>query len=401
MDHSAQACATPRARRAGAGQPTRPCRPAPRPILLAALALALAACDGAPLAPEASSRTRVDPAPADSRVTDGYFLRPFSAESPWNRTITSYAGASYAPVQPLARFTPAVSSQWPQAGWAAVYQASDDDPLVTLYFHPDAWDAVHQKRWKRWGNSPAVESQIRAGMDQSWYGYQANQYSTLDPQGYRLPEGFEPREGRLWSIRARVPADAVPPPDSDGLMTVYQPDGRALEMIAPVRLENGDFVTVFAGYTDPAGDGTWTSNGRRASMLPAHAGLLRRGELATGHIRHALNLTLGPEALATEAVWPAGAYDRNPNYTGSIPMGALLAIPQDVDLARLPFRTAHGRTIARAAQEYGMFVTDRSGQDAFVIATEYDFPEIQGWDWKLDHDLKLIRDLLQRVTLVR
>jgi hypothetical protein len=396
MDHSALPCAPRGARRPGAGLPARAALP-----LLSLTALALAACERAPLAPEEPYTGPAGIADARGRVASTHFLRPFSAASPWNRPIASYAGASYAPVQSLTQFTPAVSSQWPQAGWVAVYQATETDPLVTLYFHPDAWDAVQQGRWKRWGNSAAVEAQIRAGADQSWYGYQANQYSTLDADGYRMPQGFEPREGRMWSLQARVPRDAVPPPDSDGLMTVYQPDGRALEMIAPVRLANGDLVTLFAGYTDPAGDGTWTSNGRRASMLPAHAGLLRRGELATGRISHALNLTVGPEALTAEAVWPAGAFDRNPDYTGSIPMGALLAIPPHVNLAQLQFRTAHGRTIARAAQEYGMYVTDRSGRNAFVIATEYDFPEISGWSWEFDTDLKLIRDLLQRVTLDR
>ncbi len=338
------------------------------------------------------------PAPGPST---SLFLRPFSATSPWNSPVSVYQGATYASTAAFKDFVPAMST-WPGALGASMWQATNIDPVVTLYFHPDAWINVAQGKWKRSGNTAAVEQEIRAGMDQKWAGYQGNPYSTTDPAGYAMPSGFRTRESYPWSLQAHVPVGAVPPPDADGHMAVFQPNGSVLELIAPIRLSNGDIVSVFASYTDPAGDGTGMSDGRRASMLPNYAGLLRDGELTSGHISHALAIALGPEALSKSVVWPAAAMDRNPtDYIGTIPMGALLAIAPGTDLRTLSLRTAAGRTIATAAQEYGMYVVDRTGPRYFLIATETRVSDVPGWNTELETDLKMIRDNLQIVRISR
>ena len=67
------------------------------------------------------------------------------------------------------------------------------------------------------------------------------------------------------------------------------------------------------------------------------------------------------------AVWPAFAFDRDAGYSGRIPMGALLAIPAWVDIDRLGLSTK-GKVIARAAQDYGVYVADRGGSGITFLA---------------------------------
>ncbi|MFN8642939.1 MAG: hypothetical protein U0802_15280 [Candidatus Binatia bacterium] len=84
-------------------------------------------------------------------------------------------------------------------------------------------------------------------------------------------------------------------------------------------------------------------------MLPSFAELIRAGEIAGRRIPHALAAQLPRSLLRREAVWPAAAFDRDAGYSGTLPMGALLAIPPDVDVDQLGL-SANGRVIARAAR---------------------------------------------------
>jgi hypothetical protein len=331
--------------------------------------------------------------------------RPFSDDSPWNTPIAAYRSAVYEPTAALrTQAAPAFSafSPWLEANWVAIDGARPSDPVVAIHYHPDAWAKVSTGEWKRWGNSAAVEAEIRAGMSQTWAGHEGNPYSTTDPAGFRLPAVYKRRQDPYWSLDAHVPADALPPPDPDGLMAVVQPNGMVLELIAAIRLSDGDLVSLFASYTDPSSLGAGTAHGRRASMVPSYAGVIREGELASGRIEHALCLALGPEALAREIRWPATAMDRNPSdYAGPLAMGTLLALPPGLNLDGLGLQTREGRTVAAAAQRYGMYVVDRSGPRAFVLCTERSASDVPAWSQRLEADLRRIRDALQVVTVSR
>ena len=74
-----------------------------------------------------------------------------------------------------------------------------------------------------------------------------------------------------------------------------------------------------------------------------------------------------PAMLKRRAVWPAFAFDRDAGYSGRIPMGALLAIPAWVDIDQLGLSTK-GKVIARAAQDYGVYVADRGGSGITFLA---------------------------------
>lgn len=326
--------------------------------------------------------------------------RFFGENSPWNRPISSYSTANFTQIDALEGFDSPGFSPWAESGWVAIYKATEDDPVRGLYFHKDAWINVANGQWKRWGNGTWIEYVIRVGMDQHWSGYEANMYSSTKPSGYGVPDGFKPRTDHFWSVNAYVPDSALPSPDVDGNLAIVQPNGWVLEVLGGIRLSTGELVGVFHSYSDPEGIGDGLANGRRASMIPNYAGILSNEDLEAGRIDHALCLTLGPEALAQSFVWPATAMDRDPHdYRGSLPMGTLLAIPPQENLENAGLATETGKMVARAAQEYGMYVVDRAGSHGFVICTERDMPSLPSWTTDLETDLLIVRDLLQLVEV--
>jgi hypothetical protein len=108
--------------------------------------------------------------------------------------------------------------------------------------------------------------------------------------------------------------------------------------------------------------------------------MIRKGELVTGTgglqdgIRHALNGIVPPTGLNRYSplgyqyptwpwnswVWPANSSDPPTGYatTGNVFMGSLLAIPPWVDINSLGITDAQALAVARAMQDYGVYITD-------------------------------------------
>jgi hypothetical protein len=101
-------------------------------------------------------------------------------------------------------------------------------------------------------------------------------------------------------------------------------------------------------------------------MLPSFAGLIRTGELRDGRIPHALAAQVPASMLKRAFVWPAYAIDRDAGYSGTLPMGALLAIPPSVDVDDLGLSPL-GKVVAHAAQDYGVYVVDRGGSGSTIL----------------------------------
>jgi hypothetical protein len=326
---------------------------------------------------------------------------PFSERSPWNHPIGS--GATFTAVRQIAGYAASINHD---GRWTvAVHVARAEDPRVTMLFGP-SWGS--QSLWgylDRGGRN----CHLTASTEQSLLryatptlGFDANYYSTIstpDDSRWLLPASYrKARDGFRGSFH--LPAGACPSPDSDSLMAVFQPDGWVLDIFATVVTSRGSVLGTMASYIDARGDGTGWWSGRRASMLPSFAGLIRTGELAAGYIPHALAVQVPASLLKEQAVWPAYAFDRNSRYSGSLPMGTLLAIPPSVDIDRLELSSA-GRVIARAAQDYGVYIVDRGGSGINFMA-ELGDPDIR-WErastepawWQ---DIETIKNLLQRVT---
>ena len=124
----------------------------------------------------------------------------------------------------------------------------------------------------------------------------------------------------------------------------------------------------------PAG---WTS--ADAAGLPILPGLLRRDEVAAGHVDHAIRVT----ASRTDRsfLWPArhqAGAARDPNLP---PMGARFRLRGDFDLS--PFRE-DTRVVLQAMRRHGLILADNGSDWYFTGASE------PGWDTALLDELKRI-----------
>jgi hypothetical protein len=190
-----------------------------------------------------------------------------------------------------------------------------------------------------------------------------------------------------YATQVQLPNGYCGSPDSDGLMSAVQFQNHlAVDLYSPVvipqsinTVSNTNVILAhgLGTWYDLKGDGTGLWNGRRASLLPALAGVLRSGEIANGAIYHALAMVLTQNFMTYlapstggdgPAVWPALGYDTHPappqgylNCTGCLRMGTLLAIPPTISIASLGLTTAAGKIIAQAAQTYGVYIVDTAG----------------------------------------
>jgi hypothetical protein len=98
----------------------------------------------------------------------------------------------------------------------------------------------------------------------------------------------------------------------------------------------------------PAG---WTS--ADAAGLPILPGLVTYADVASGHINHAIRVTVS----ATQAayLWPARHQASSSHDTSLPPMGLRLRLKASVDISHLP---KQARIVAEAMKKYGVIVAD-------------------------------------------
>lgn len=185
------------------------------------------------------------------------------------------------------------------------------------------------------------------------------------------------QHGGSWS--ERIPATARIAAGTDQHMHVITPDGLAVqEHFSVTRNSTTSYSVHRRVQVDLRSTGIGPNNGVRAYGGSAIAGLIRGWEVNSAHprytgaIRHALAIALRPSQLFDNGsgggfVWPATEQDADSatTYTGVVPMGSYFAIPPTVDLTTLGLQTTQGMMLAKAAQDYGCYVTDRSSTQAF------------------------------------
>ena len=231
-----------------------------------------------------------------------------------------------------------------------------------------------------------------------------------DPERPLLePGGWENRTGNTKELRKlRLPDDVVldnsrPGFTPNNAVALLMPDGSTLEQIEPfARPQAGGpaygFPKPFFGGTDIRGPGI--AGGHWGSGMSSIGGSLRHGELTgAGPIRHALKLEIWgkkylhyDKADATPGFrWPADMADAaaaKGAYGGKKPrikMGALLAIAPHHTEASLALKTAPGRKLLHALQDYGGYLVDDTGSDATQVCIEGhaigEFREVFGYDF--------------------
>lgn len=240
------------------------------------------------------------------------------------------------------------------------YRAAHTDAVHHLLYSRFAWYNVARGLWQRSGNTPAVEAEIRAESSRH-FPPPGNVFSSVSATAWVLPQFMQglpappPRDFRFTTAM-------LPPSGTDGHMAVGQPSGRVVETYATILLSTGDVVALSYTLSNPAGLGGGHDNGQTAAMLPNYAGLIQDEEMQSG-INHAMAISVPASVLATRMAAPAATFDRDaltsrPPYSGSLPMGARLALPPGTKLA---LSTPEGRAIAAAAARYGFIMAERGG----------------------------------------
>ncbi len=197
---------------------------------------------------------------------------------------------------------------------------------------------------------------------------------------------------KTYSIR--IPKNAKVTGGSDKHLSIIQPDGRtAFELYAATKISNTEWTSTRVVKTDLFSDGL--RDGARASSISHLIGLIRSHEVSDKKIPHAVALGLPNESLKDGFVWPARGQDTSNNqYSGTVPMGSLFAIPGDVDLSKLGL-TGEGLALGRALQDYGAYVLVRAGTGALFAEPTADAAGVARM--KSDYQDKLY-DLLRPVT---
>ena len=192
---------------------------------------------------------------------------------------------------------------------------------------------------------------------------------------------FEPFQTQLAEVP--LPDDFMPSPGTDGEAIIYQPSsgrywelwraektGRTVENSAGRAVDEWraawggriEDLGSSPGYFAAASPGA-PKFGTTATGLPLLAGLMTIAEQRAGVIRHPLYISL---VETRRGVWmhPAQRTDGQIDDEDAIPEGATFRLPLDLDLNALGLGP-YCLMIARAVQEFGMVVRDKSGAVVF------------------------------------
>ena len=263
---------------------------------------------------------------------DAILSRPFSADSPWNRTIENE------------RLDPK-SRQWMRLSRvriARVQQANGEIRVERRKIKTGL--TVNTTRWTLPVFSNTQEGAI---------------------ERIAICRQFDCGPDALTSVV--IPPDACPDPRYDGWMTVIDNTTNTAYDFWRARCEadgsiSYHYVKAWAldgpGFQDPTGVSA------RGSGLPLFAGLITPEEIRDGRIDHALAISI-PGAAQRRYVQPASRTDGT-GLTESLPEGARIRLKKGAQkrltdtFVRNKVERKTARTIINALRRYGAIVVDRS-----------------------------------------
>ncbi len=182
----------------------------------------------------------------------------------------------------------------------------------------------------------------------------------------------------------------------DSIVLLQRARRYALELRDVTVRADGDLAATDSERTDLAGAGV---NAHAVAALPFGlsnlGGLIRFGENQQG-IRHALSARVQRERLggrkafaSPSTIWPATGGDAVGKNLLSV--GALLAIPPDVDIKQIVGNSGPSYELARAMQDYGVYITGYINTPFVLVTGEVRFDNA-------DELLNKLVPLLQVVT---
>jgi PKD repeat protein len=196
------------------------------------------------------------------------------------------------------------------------------------------------------------------------------------------------------TYQIRIPRDTVTTAGLDKHVTVVQPDGvTAYDMFKMTKISDTQWTAEYVIVVDLRESGIF--KGVRASGAPGFAGLIREHEVANKVIPHALAIAVPGEVLKQGFVWPANREDGDSatSYTGQVPMGTLFAIPSTVNVETMAL-SPEGKALARALQNYGAYVVDRSGMASLYCELSCDSAGTE----RMKTDFKVLFPQMRAVT---
>lgn len=197
-----------------------------------------------------------------------------------------------------------------------------------------------------------------------------------------------------------IPPGAVTSPGSDSQMTIFNTDTGAMWEMWVLEFNRTDRNPALAGQwsfmyggwlpdhrinpgiffdSDVPGK-TFAQWGATATSLPISAGLILNSELVANLIPHALQFI--PPDPGSPFVWPA---QRGDGYPGKlIPEGTNFRIKPSVDVTTYDTGSSvtnqRLRTIAKAMQDYGLIINDKTGVgQSLSIRAEPDPTHLVDW----------------------
>jgi hypothetical protein len=169
--------------------------------------------------------------------------------------------------------------------------------------------------------------------------------------------------------RVPLPADARPAAGSDAHLTLIQPSTDSMWEFWKLHRDGDQWAASWGGaiHDVSSSPGYYTSNswpgarsywGASATSLPVVAGTMTIGELESGHIGHALAVSI-PDARQGVFAFPAQRTDGTLSTDEAIPEGTTFRLDPKVDLDALHLPRVV-RIMAEAAQKYGIIVRDKT-----------------------------------------
>lgn len=182
---------------------------------------------------------------------------------------------------------------------------------------------------------------------------------------------------------APIPTRALPDRQGDAHLTIVNKARTLAWDFWALQKLNGKWIARSGRAIDLRGTGVLKpgEGACRAAGFPLLAGLIRPEEVKQGRIEHALVFAYNSPRHGAY-VQPASNSDGTSTRAYAIPEGARLQLDPTVDIDSLKLKPA-AKVIARALQEYGMFLGDSAG--GFACYAEV-FPGRKSkWDGVLDN----------------
>lgn len=194
-------------------------------------------------------------------------------------------------------------------------------------------------------------------------------------EGVPIPSFAEPTQDVDGAAEPIVKGECGEHADQDNQMVVVDLATRCEYDFFQMRREDGAWVASWGNSISLDGTGIYPKGfSARGSGFTQLAGQIWPDELAAGRIAHALIFSY-PAPASGGPVPPATESDGISDDPRALPEGARLQLDPALDLTALNL-TAYERTIARALQEFGMFLVDSN--DVGVSLEAIDPRSVQG-----------------------